>query len=46
VLFGILWAFFHAKAAHEERLLALKFSGYPEYAARTPRFFPSRIHIR
>ena len=41
VLFGMLWAFFHAKAAHEEKLLAQKFSGYLEYAVRTPRFFPS-----
>ena len=40
VLFGLLWAFFQAKAAHEERLLAQKFSGYSKYAARTPRFFP------
>jgi protein-S-isoprenylcysteine O-methyltransferase Ste14 len=40
VLFGLLWAFFHAKAAHEERLLAQKFIGYSEYAAHTPRFFP------
>lgn len=39
-LFGLLWAFFHAKAAHEEKLLAQTFSGYTEYAARTPRFFP------
>ena len=39
-LFGLLWAFFHAKAAHEEKLLAQTFSGYIEYAARTPRFFP------
>jgi protein-S-isoprenylcysteine O-methyltransferase Ste14 len=43
VLFGLLWAFFNAKAAHEERLLAQKFSGYPEYASRTPRFFPALI---
>ncbi len=40
VLFGLLWAFFHAKAAHEEKLLAQKFSGYSEYVTRTPRFFP------
>jgi len=40
VLLGLLWAFFQAKAAHEERLLAQKFSGYSKYAARTPRFFP------
>ncbi|WP_397382862.1 methyltransferase family protein [Prosthecobacter sp.] len=46
VLFGMLWVFFNAKAAHEERLLALQFSNYPEYAARTPRFFPSRIQSR
>lgn len=39
-LFGLLWAFFHAKAVHEEKLLAQTFSGYTEYAARTPRFFP------
>ena len=43
VLFGLLWVFFHAKAAHEERLLAQKFSDYSEYAARTPRFFPALI---
>jgi len=42
-LFGLLWIFFTAKAAHEERLLAQKFSDYPEYAARTPRFFPALI---
>jgi len=41
VLFGMLWAFFNAKAAHEERLLAQVFSSYPEYASRTPRFFSS-----
>jgi len=46
VLFGLLWAFFQAKAAHEERLLAQKFSGYPEYASRTPRFFPSPFQSR
>jgi protein-S-isoprenylcysteine O-methyltransferase Ste14 len=46
MLFGLLWAFFHAKAAHEERLLAQKFSGYSEYAARTPRFFPALIQTR
>lgn len=46
VLFGVLWVFFHAKAAHEEKLLAQKFSGYPEYAARTPRFFPSPFQPR
>jgi len=40
VLFGLLWIFLTAKAAHEERLLAQKFSAYPGYAARTPRFFP------
>lgn len=45
-LFGLLWAFFHAKAAHEEKLLAQKFSDYPEYAARTPRFFPSPTQPR
>ena len=39
-LFGLLWSFFHAKAAHEEKLLTQTFSGYIEYAARTPRFFP------
>jgi protein-S-isoprenylcysteine O-methyltransferase Ste14 len=41
VLFGLLWIFFNAKAAHEERLLAQVFSSYPEYASRTPRFFSS-----
>lgn len=46
VLFGVLWVFFHAKAAHEEKLLAQKFSGYLEYAARIPRFFPSPIPPR
>jgi len=40
LLFGILWAFFTAKATHEERLLTQKFSDYAAYAARTPRFFP------
>jgi len=44
LLFGLLWAFFHAKAAHEERLLALKFIDYPAYIARTPRFFPRLNH--
>jgi len=46
VLFGLLWAFFHAKAAHEERLLSQKFNGYPEYATRTSRFFASPIQFR
>lgn len=46
VLFILLWAFFHAKAAHEERLLAQKFSVYLEYAARTPRFFPALIPLK
>ena len=41
VLFVLLWIFFNAKAAHEERLLAQVFSSYPEYASRTPRFFSS-----
>ena len=41
VLFGLLWVFFHAKAAHEERMLTQTFGGYTEYAARTPRFFPA-----
>jgi protein-S-isoprenylcysteine O-methyltransferase Ste14 len=45
-LFGLLWAFFNAKAAHEERLLTQHFSGYAEYAARTLRFIPLRIHAR
>jgi protein-S-isoprenylcysteine O-methyltransferase Ste14 len=44
LLFGLLWAFFQAKSAHEERLLALKFSDYPAYIARTPRFFPRLNH--
>ena len=46
VLFALLWIFFNAKAAHEERLLAQKFSDYPEYAARTPRFFPALIPLK
>ncbi len=46
VLFGLLWGFFHAKAAHEEKLLAQRFSGYPEYAARRARFFPSPFQPR
>ena len=46
VLFALLWIFFHAKAAHEEKLLAQKFSNYSEYAARTPRFFPSVTQTR
>ena len=40
LLFGILWAFFTAKAAHEERLLTQRFSDYAAYSGRTPRFFP------
>ena len=32
--------FFSAKAAFEERALSRKFSGYADYAARTPRLFP------
>ena len=31
--------FFNAKAAFEERALTRMFSGYAEYAARTPRLF-------
>ena len=33
-------AFFHAKAAFEERLLAQRYAGYATYAASTPRFTP------
>lgn len=44
VLFALLWVFFTAKAAHEERMLNQKFPSYAEYAARTPRFFPCRRH--
>lgn len=32
--------FFNVKARWEERQLAEHFSGYPEYASRTPRFVP------
>ncbi|MBN8418635.1 MAG: isoprenylcysteine carboxylmethyltransferase family protein [Verrucomicrobia bacterium] len=46
VLFGLLGAFFNAKAAHEERLLTQKFSDYPEYVAHTPRFLPSPTQSR
>ena len=35
--------FFNAKAAYEERALAKKFSGYADYAAKTPRLFPGRL---
>jgi protein-S-isoprenylcysteine O-methyltransferase Ste14 len=41
LLFALLGLFLNAKAAREESLLALKFSDYTRYAARTPRFFPS-----
>ena len=34
--------FFNAKAAYEERALAKKFSGYSDYAKKTPRLFPGR----
>jgi len=44
-LFALLWIFFNAKAAHEERMLTQKFSGYSEYAARTPRFFPALLPL-
>lgn len=40
VLVVVTVAFFHAKAAFEERLLAERFPGYPDYAAITPRFVP------
>ena len=40
LLFGVLWLFFNAKAAHEEAKLAEKFADYAQYAARTPRFIP------
>lgn len=40
LLFGLLWVVFIAKAKREEQLLNQRFSGYAEYAARTPRFFP------
>ena len=45
VLFALLWTFFAAKAAHEERMLNQKFGNYAEYATRTPRFFPNRPHF-
>lgn len=35
-----LFALLSIKARFEERLLAERFSGYPEYARRTPRFVP------
>lgn len=31
------------KARWEETRLARRFAGYPDYAARTPRFFPVRL---
>ena len=37
---AITVAFFHAKAAWEERRLAERYPGYPDYAATTPRFVP------
>jgi protein-S-isoprenylcysteine O-methyltransferase Ste14 len=46
LLFALLWAFLTAKAAHEEHLLGQKFSGYADYAARTPRFFPFSLLTR
>jgi protein-S-isoprenylcysteine O-methyltransferase Ste14 len=46
VLFALLWIFFNAKAAHEERMLIQKFDNYAEYAARTPRFVPYRPHSK
>lgn len=33
-------AFFHVKASWEEQRLAERFTDYPAYASRTPRFFP------
>lgn len=44
VLFALLWIFFTAKAAHEERMLYQKFGNYAEYAARTPLFIPTPTH--
>jgi len=41
LLLGVVTvAFFHAKAAFEERLLAQRYAGYASYAASTPRFTP------
>ncbi len=40
VLAGILAAFLHAKARHEERLLCQHFPDYPQYMRRVPRYLP------
>jgi protein-S-isoprenylcysteine O-methyltransferase Ste14 len=32
--------YIHAKALHEERLLRERFSEYPDYSARVPRYLP------
>ncbi|MEO1059803.1 MAG: isoprenylcysteine carboxylmethyltransferase family protein [Actinomycetota bacterium] len=40
VVAALTLVFFHLKAAWEERRLTERYPGYPEYAARTPRFVP------
>ncbi|MGV8964822.1 MAG: methyltransferase family protein [Cellulomonas sp.] len=40
LVLGILVALLSRKARWEEVRLATRFSGYPQYAARTPRFIP------
>jgi protein-S-isoprenylcysteine O-methyltransferase Ste14 len=37
----LLWALLTVKSSWEERRLADRFPGYPEYASRTPRFLPT-----
>jgi len=46
VLFGVLCAFFAAKARFEERWLRQQFPNYTDYAERTPMFVPSWKNFR
>lgn len=41
--FAVLVAWMTLKARFEERLLAARFPGYPEYARHTPRFVPDLL---
>jgi len=41
--FAVLVGWMTLKARFEERLLAARFPGYPEYARRTPRFVPDLL---
>ena len=42
---GLLGILLHVKAGFEERRLGQRFSGYADYAARTPRLLPSPTSI-